>query len=58
MDFIKENNHDQMIFSAFEMSIERHNPVWFVDVFVEHLNFSQLGFVVGAMKTEGRPAFE
>ena len=40
------------------MQIEPYNPVRFVDAFVDHLDMSQLGFVVSALKTEGRPAFE
>ena len=43
-----------MMFSAMEMQIEQDNPVRFVDAFVEHLDLSQLGFVVSALKTEGR----
>ena len=40
------------------MQIEQDNPVRFVDAFMEHLDISQLGFVVSALKTEGRTAFE
>ena len=40
------------------MQIEKDNPVRFVDAFVERLDLSQLGFVVSALKTEGRSAFE
>ena len=58
MDSIKGNNLNQMIFSTLEMKIEQDNPVRFVDAFVEHLDLSQLGFVVSALKTEGRLAFE
>jgi transposase len=58
MDFIKGNNRDQMTFSNLEMQIEQDNPVRFVDAFVEHLDLSQLGFVVNQLKTEGRPAYE
>ena len=47
-----------MIFSTQEMQIEQDNPVRFVDAFVEHLDLSQLGFVVSALKTVGRFAFE
>ena len=46
------------MFSTLEMQIEQDNPVRFVDAFVEHIDLSQLGFVVSALKTEGRPAFE
>ena len=58
MHFIKGNNRDQLVFSTLEMQIEQDNLVRFVDAFVEHLDLSQLGFVVSALKTEGRPAFE
>ena len=58
MDFIKGNNRDQLVFSTLEMQIEQDNPVRFVDAFVEHLDLSQLGFVVSTLKTEDRPAFE
>ena len=46
------------MFSTLEMQIEQDNPVRFVDAFVDHLDLNQLGFVVSALKTEGRPAFE
>ena len=58
MDFIKGNNRDQLVFSTLEMQIEQDNPVRFVDAFVDHIDLSQLGFVVSALKTEGRLAFE
>ena len=58
MDFIKGNNRDQLVFSTLEMQIEQDNPVCFVDAFVEHLDLRQLGFVMSALKTEGRSAFE
>ena len=58
MNFIKANNRDQLVFSTLEMQIEQDNPVRFVDAFMEHLDISQLGFVVSALKTEGRTAFE
>ena len=58
MDFIKGKNRNQMIFSTLEMHIEQDNPVRFVNAFVDYLDLSQLGFVVSALKTEGRLAFE
>ena len=57
MDFIKENNRDQLVFSNLEMQIEQDNLVRFIDAFVD-IDMSQLGFVLSALKTEGRPAFE
>ena len=58
LNFIKGNNLNQLVFSTLEMQIEQDNPVRFVDAFVDHLDLSQLGFVVSTLKTEGRPAFE
>ena len=49
MDFIKGNNRDQLVFSTLEMQIEQDNPVRFVDAFVDHIDLSQLGFMVGAL---------
>ena len=46
------------MFSPLEIKIEQVNLVRFVDAFVDHLDLSQLGFVVSALKTESRPAFE
>ena len=58
MDFINGNNRDQLVVSTLEMQIEQDNPVRIMDAFVEHLDLGPLGFVVSALKTEGRPAFE
>ena len=56
--FLRGNNRDQLVFSNLEMQIEQDNQVRFVDAFVEHIDLSQLGFMVGALKTEGHLAFE
>ena len=58
MNFIKGKNRHQQVFSTLEKQIKQNNPVRFVDAFVDHLDKSQLGFVVSALKTESRPAFE
>ena len=58
MNFIKANNRTQRVFSTLEIKIEQDNPVRFVAAFVDHLDLSQLGFVVSVIKTESRPAFE
>ena len=58
MDFIKGNNRHQITFSTLESLIEENNPVRFVDAFVEHLDLTQLGFLVNMIKTDGRTAFE
>ena len=57
MDFIKGNNCDQVTFSKLESLIEENNPVRLVNAFVEHLDLTQLGFLIKTIKTEGRPAF-
>ena len=54
MNFIKGKNRNQMIFSTLEKQIKQNNPIRFVAAIVEHLDLSQLGFVVSALKTEGR----
>ena len=58
MNFIEGNNRNQLVFFTLEMQSEQNNLVLFVDAFVDHLDLSQLGFVVSALKTKGRPAFE
>ena len=57
MDFIKGNDRDQITFSTLESQIDENNPVRFVDAFVEHLDLTQLGFLINTIKTEGRLAF-
>ena len=57
MDFIKGNNHDQVTFFTHESQIEENNPVQFDDAFVEHLDLTQLGFLINNLKKEGRHSF-
>ena len=57
MGFIKGNDRNQVTFFTLESQIEENNPVRFVDAFVEHLDLTQLGFVINTLKTQGRPAF-
>ena len=57
MDFIKGNSRHHITFSTLESPIEENNPVRVVDIFVEHLNLTQLGFLINTFRTEGRPAF-
>ena len=57
MEFINGKNHDQVTFFTLESQIEENNPVRFVDAFVEHLDLTQLGFLINTIKTEGRTAF-
>ena len=57
MDCIKGNDRDQVTFFTLESQIEENNPVRFVDAFVEHLDLTQLGFLINTIKTEGRTAF-
>ena len=57
MDFIKGNDRDQVTFFTFESQIEENNPVQFDDAFVEHLDLTQLVFLINTIKIEGWPAF-
>ena len=57
MGFIEGNDRDQVTFFTLELQIEENNPVRFVDAFVEHLDLTQLGFLINTIKTEGRLAF-
>ena len=57
MEFINGKNYDQVTFFTLESQIEKNNPVRFVDAFVEHLDLTQLGFLINTIKTEGRTAF-
>ena len=57
MDFIKGNKRHQITFSTLESQIAENNPLRFVDAFVEHLDLTQLIFLVNTIKTDGRPAF-
>ena len=50
MDFIKGNDRDQNTFITLESQIEENTPVRFVDAFVEHLNLTQLGFLINTIK--------
>ena len=50
MDFIKGNDRYQVTFFTHESQIEEYNPVRFVDAFVEHLDLTQLGFLINAIK--------
>ena len=54
MDFIIGIDRDQVSFFTLESQTKENNPVRFVDACVEHLDLTQLGFLI---KTEGRPAF-
>ena len=49
MDFIKGNNCGQVIFSKLESQIEEINLVRFGDAFVEHLDLTQLGFLINTI---------
>ena len=57
MDFIKGNNRHQITFSTLESQIEENNPVRFVDAFVEHLDLTQLGFVIDTLKNRRQKFF-
>ena len=50
MDFIKGNDRGQVTFFTLESPIEENNPARFVDAFVEHLDLTQLGFLINTIK--------
>ena len=58
MNFIKEIIAINGYFLLRKIQIEQDNPVRFVDAFVDYIDLCQLGFMVSALKTEGRLAFE
>ena len=43
---------------SMEECISKDNPVRFIDAFVAQLELARLGFLVSAVKIEGRPAFD
>ena len=57
MDFIDGNDSDEITFFIHESQIEENNPVLFVDTFVEHLDLTQLEFLINTIKMESRPTF-
>jgi hypothetical protein len=44
-----------MQMSFLESDIEKDNPVWVVEAFIEHLDLRQGGFQIRETKIEGRP---
>jgi radical SAM protein with 4Fe4S-binding SPASM domain len=41
-----------------EECVDKDNPVRFIDAFVDQLELAKLGFIVSAVKIEGRPTFD
>lgn len=58
MQFITGTNRHQVTFQTLDSQIADNNAVRFIDVFVDHLNLLQLGFVKNVLQAEGRPSFE
>ena len=48
----------QLQMRSTEEFISKDNPVRFIDAFVEQIDLARLGFLVSAVKIEGRPAFD
>ena len=48
----------QLQMRSMEECISKDNPVRFIDAFVAQLELARLGFLVSAVKIEGRPAFD
>lgn len=57
MAYLNQSDRFQLSFSCLDEHICQDNPVRFIDAFVEHLDLSQTGFSINAIKTEGRRAF-
>ena len=57
MEYIIASSREQTEIYSLENQIEQDNAVRFEEVFVEKLDLAQLGYVVNAIKSEGRPAF-
>jgi transposase len=57
MEHVQSVNRSQIELSSLEEQIEKDNAVRFVEVFVEHISLTQLGFIVNTIKKEGRPSF-
>lgn len=51
-------DRDQIGFYSLSDNISAHNPVRFIDAFVEHLELEKLGFATKPLNIEGRPAFD
>ena len=56
MDFIGTQDRFQITLSSLDDKISVDNPVRFVDAFVEHIDLTQLGFVINKLRSEGRHA--
>lgn len=58
MAYLDSQDRFQLQMCSMEELIDKENPVRFIDAFVDHLDLSQIGFLVSEVKTEGRPAFD
>lgn len=58
MQHITTSNRNQLEFTCLDDLIENDNPVRFIEVFVEKLELTKLGFKIKELKSEGRPSFD
>jgi transposase len=58
MNYIEPSNRQQVSFGSLEDSVEKDNPVRFIEAFVEQLDLKQLGYNFNTLKAEGRPPFQ
>ena len=58
MQHILPYDRHQLSFGSLEEQISAHDPVRFLDAFVNKLKLEKLGFIVKEIQTEGRPSFE
>ena len=57
MAYLHPKDRFQIQMRSMDEYICKDNPVRFIDAFVDHLALAKLSFLVSAVKTEGRPAF-
>jgi transposase len=58
MAYLTPENRFQLQMRSMEEYVDKDNPVRFIDAFVDQLELAKLGFIVSAVKIEGRPSFD
>lgn len=58
MEYITPENRHQISMQCLDAQIAPDHAVRFIELFVEKLDLTQLGYLVNTLKTEGRPPFQ
>jgi transposase len=58
MAYLTPENRFQLQMRSMEEYVDKDNPVRFIDAFVDQLELAKSGFIVSAVKIEGRPSFD